>query len=151
MQTEMTQAEAAGARSERSERSAPAGGMVEVPAVVRRRQFTTEYKLRILDELDQCTGPGQGAALARREGLYSSTLFNWKAWRERMQATGSDAAVPKSASEREGLRQQLRKLERENQQLRLKLARAEGLIELQKKASALWESLSRTDEPNGSP
>ena len=67
-----------------------------------------------------------------------------------MQAMGNDAAVPKSASEREGVRQQLRKLERENQQLRLKLARAEGLIELQKKASALLESLSRTDEPGGS-
>ena len=149
MQTEMTQDQAAGARSERSERSAPAGGIVEIPAVVRRRQFTTEYKLRILDELDHGT-PGQGAAVARREGLYSSTLFNWKAWRERMQAQGNGDVVPKGATEREGLRQQLRKLERENQQLRLKLARAEGLIELQKKASALLESLSQTDAPGGS-
>ena len=44
-------------------------------------------------------------------------------------------------------RGQLRKAERENERLRLKLARAEGLLELQKKAAALLESLSR-DEPN---
>ncbi len=142
MQTETGMTEAA-VRSERSERSSAAGGgIVEGPEVVRRRQFTADYKLRILAELDQCAAAEQRAAVARREGLYSSTLFNWKAWRVRMQ-TGAQES--QGLTKQGLLRQQLRKLERENEQLRLKLARAEGLIELQKKASALLADLNRLD------
>ena len=44
----------------------------------------------------------------------------------------------------------MRKAERENERLRLKLQRAEGLLELQKKAAALLESLSREEPSSGS-
>ena len=37
-----------------------------------RRQFSAEYKRRILEEADACTEAGQIGALLRREGLYSS-------------------------------------------------------------------------------
>ncbi len=33
-----------------------------------RQRFTAEYKLCILKEADNCTGPGQIGALRRREG-----------------------------------------------------------------------------------
>ena len=38
-----------------------------------RRRFTTEYKLRIIAEADQCAH-GELSVLLRREGLYSSQL-----------------------------------------------------------------------------
>ena len=43
-----------------------------------RRQFDAAYKLRILEEADRCTEPGQLGELLRREGLYSSHLASWR-------------------------------------------------------------------------
>ena len=47
----------------------------------RRRIFTAAYKLAILDELDR-TKPGDGGAILRREGLYSSSLVEWRRQRK---------------------------------------------------------------------
>ena len=57
----------------------------EVPERAHRRQFTAAYKLRILEEADGCSAPGQLGALLRREGLYSSHLSDWR--RQRSQGT----------------------------------------------------------------
>jgi transposase-like protein len=54
----------------------------EVVPKAKRRKFSAEYKLRILDESDNCTEPGQIGALLRREGLYSSHLSTWRRQRE---------------------------------------------------------------------
>ncbi len=50
----------------------------EVAAKPKRRQFTAEYRLRILEEADRCTKPGEVDRLLRREGLYSSHLTAWR-------------------------------------------------------------------------
>ena len=50
----------------------------EVTEKATRRRFTLAYKENILAEADQCTGSGELGALLRREGLYSSTLSNWR-------------------------------------------------------------------------
>src|SRR5215467_4717501 len=50
----------------------------EVKAKPERRQFSAEYKQRILEEADACTEAGQIGALLRREGLYSSNLTHWR-------------------------------------------------------------------------
>lgn len=42
----------------------------EVFAKPKHRQHTAEYKLRILRELNECTGKGEVRAILRREGLY---------------------------------------------------------------------------------
>jgi len=44
----------------------------------RRRRFSTEYKLRIVQGADACTKPDKVGALLRREGLYSSLLSAWR-------------------------------------------------------------------------
>ena len=44
----------------------------EVVPMAQRRQFTAAEKLRILEEADACTEPGEIGALVRREGIYSS-------------------------------------------------------------------------------
>jgi transposase len=54
----------------------------EVVANAKHRQYTAEYKLRILRELDGSHGTGETGALLRREGLYSSHLTNWRRQRE---------------------------------------------------------------------
>jgi len=53
----------------------------EVVERAKRRRFTAEYKLRILDQADRCE-PGELGALLRREGLYSSHLTTWRRQRE---------------------------------------------------------------------
>src|SRR3989304_3094370 len=54
----------------------------EVVSKPKRRRFSNGYKLRILDEADQCADVWVGALL-RREGLYSSHLTTWRQQRER--------------------------------------------------------------------
>lgn len=60
--------------------ASPAGAVPdpEVVAKPTRRQFTAEYRLRILEEADRCTDRGEVGRLLRREGLYSSHLANWR-------------------------------------------------------------------------
>mgnify|MGYP002065136290 CR=1 FL=1 len=50
----------------------------EVVPMAERRRFTAEEKLRILEEADACTEPGEIGALVRREGIYSSYLSRWR-------------------------------------------------------------------------
>ncbi len=57
----------------------------EVVAVAKRRRLTAGYKLRILQEADECSGAGEIGALLRREGLYSSYLSRWRKEREQGQ------------------------------------------------------------------
>lgn len=46
----------------------------EVTPRAKRRTFSAQYKLRILEEADRCTQHGEIGALLRCEGLYSSNL-----------------------------------------------------------------------------
>ena len=44
-----------------------------------RRKFTAQYRLRILEEAESCTQPGEVCRLLRRKGLYSSRdLTEWR-------------------------------------------------------------------------
>ena len=99
----------------------------------KRRRFTKTYKLRILKQADACTQPGQIGALLRSEGLYSSSLAQWRRQREAgelgTKKRGRPGADP---SERE-----LARLRVENERLAKKLAQAEVIIDVQKKLSDL--------------
>ena len=83
-----------------------------------RRQFSAEYKLRILDEADRCTEHGQIGALLRREGLYSSHLTTWR--RQRDQGTLGQ----KRGRKPDPQAVEIKRLQRENEQLRARLERA---------------------------
>jgi transposase-like protein len=107
----------------------------EVPAKVQRRQFTTEYRRRILKEADGCKKYGELGALLRREGLYSSHLANWRRQRNQGELVVGRARkrgpVPKPVDPR------MKQLEVENRRLQRKLARAETIITLQKKVAEI--------------
>ena len=60
---------------------APAAAAPELSDRPRRRTFTVGDKLRVLAEIDRAPAGGTGAIL-RREGLYSSTLSEWRRLRE---------------------------------------------------------------------
>jgi len=55
-----------------------------------RRQFTPEYKLRILQKIDQRRGEGRGIVgeILRREGLYASQIASWRSSLEEVIANG---------------------------------------------------------------
>jgi len=111
------------------------------PSVAKRRLWDVAYKLRIAEEAEKCKRrKGELAALARREGLYCSTLTSWMQWRRTMDEKGLDV-TPNGKSKR-SMRNEMKRLERENDRLKTKLRHAEGLIELQKKVSRLLEDLS---------
>lgn len=59
----------------------------EVAVKPTRRKFSAEYKLKILQETDQCN-PGDVGAILRREGLFSSHLATWRREREIGQLQG---------------------------------------------------------------
>lgn len=104
---------------------------------VSRRRFTAAYKTRILKEADACHKPGELGALLRREGLYSSTLANFRKLREAGKLGEKNTAqAQQQRKDKEAARQhdacRLAALEAENQKLRV-------LLELQKKVAALLD------------
>jgi len=121
------------------------GEETEVVAKATRRRFTAAYKRKVLQEADRCERPGEIGALLRREGLYSSHLTAWRAARARgeLGGDGTKRRGPKPKPRSPDVRRILQ-LERENRRLRARAERAEALVEVQKKLSAL---LHRDDGP----
>ena len=128
-------------QAQNGERSADRSAMLnadpEVPAKGKRRQFTNEYKRRILAEADRC-GPGEISALLRREGLYSSHLASWRDARDRGELGSATPKKrgPKPKAVDPGAKR-IAELERENAKLKARAERAEFLVEMQKKMAAL--------------
>lgn len=117
----------------------------EVTTRAKRRRFSAAYKLRILTEADECTERGAIGALLRREGLYSSHLDKWRKQRNR-------GALAGLGGQKRGRKPDLQaaeivRLEREIEQLRSRLERAERIIDVQKKLAELLGTMS-AETPN---
>jgi transposase-like protein len=114
----------------------------EVKVRAKRRQFSAQEKLRILNEADSCQEPGQVGALLRREGIYSSYLTDWRQELKNGQIQGLQAKKRGRPSDEQS--SEMRELRSENEQLKAQLAQAELIISAQKKlAQALEQTLSR--------
>ena len=110
----------------------------EVVAKPKRRTYTAEYKLGILQEAEAAAFTRGGiGALLRREGLYSSLLATWR--RERangiLEALTPQRRGPKS--KRHPLDEENQKLRRQNARLTEDLRKAHIIIDVQKKVAAL--------------
>src|SRR5450432_597373 len=118
--------------------AAPASAPSELSARPRRRTFTARDKLRILTLTDQAAGSGDIGAILRREGVYSSTLCDWRRQRD---AGAFDALTPvrrgPKSAEANPLAAEVALLQRSNADLTRRLARAETIIDVQKKVAAL--------------
>ena len=118
--------------------AAPASASPELSDRPRRRTFTAEDKLRILAATDRAASSGGIGAILRREGLYSSTLSDWR----RLRDAGAFGALapgkrgPKSADPNP-FAAELALSQRNNARLTQRLARAEAIIDIQKKVAAL--------------
>jgi len=103
-----------------------------------RRQFTAQYRLRILEEADRCTELGEVGRLLRREGLYSSHLSSWRKARRsgalRSLASKKRGAKPKARNPLEG---QVRELEAKVARLEKELHQAHTILDIQGKVSRL--------------
>ena len=126
-----------------NERREPAVGVEtvrpdpEVAAKAKRRQFTAEYKRRILREASAATEPGAIGAVLRREGLYSSHLTTW---RQQLEAATERGLAPHKRGRKSTvnpLTEENQKLRQENARLERKLKQAELILEIQKKASEI--------------
>ena len=124
----------------------PDQAVTATPEKPKRRRFSAEYKLRILEEADRCTKPGELGLLLRREGLYSSHLAEWRRWRRRRYPEHPESKKPATESQ---LRHENARLQREVARLRLKLEHAEKLAALQKKFTEMLEA-QQSDEIDGS-
>ncbi|MGP5254380.1 hypothetical protein CIK81_01565 [Brachybacterium sp. JB7] len=118
----------------------------QVPPKARRRRYSAKYKAEILAEYENADREGRGALL-RREGLYTSLISAWRDQRDRgaKEALGrSGGAAPATAAQNEAAR-----LRKENERLRSDLDKAEAVIEVQGKLSALLDqfSTSSNDKP----
>lgn len=114
---------------------------VGVSATPTRRRFTVAYKLKILEAAAGCTRPGELSALLRREGLYSSHLAAWRAAQRQGELAAparprGPKAVPRSADAT-----RIAELERALARATARAERAEALVAVQKKVSALWEQM----------
>ncbi len=117
---------------------APVAASPELTDLPRRRTFTVQDKLRILAETDAAADTGGVGAILRREGLYSSSLTDWR----RLRDAGALAALaparrgPKAAGANP-LATRVARLEQDNARLTMRLTRAEAIIDIQKKVAAL--------------
>jgi transposase len=122
---------------EMSKKKAPSQNAASAPErLVPQRTHTTEYKLRILQELDIARGSGEWGAVAaiiRREGLQRSQIAKWE--RQRDEALAPQKRGRKKTRSPEA--DELARLRRENERLQARLTKAETIIDVQKKLSAL--------------
>jgi len=123
----------------------------EVRPKAERRQFSSSYKLEIVQQAERCQGSGELGALLRKEGLYASHLSKWRKLLKKGGREGLGASRGRKADPETATRQRLRELEQENQRLRGKLRQAEAIIEVQKKISEiLGTPLAPSDDSEGS-
>jgi len=112
--------------------------------VSNRSHFTLAQKHAILEEYDKCLERGSRTAFSRAVGITDGTLRLWVRQREAGELRSN--AAPGSEDQRlnAGDKQQLKRVLRENEILKAKLARSEAAVDILGKASALLDAMARS-------
>ena len=104
----------------------------EVVAKPKRRKFTAQYRLRILEEAESCTQPGAVGRLLRREGLYSSHLTEWRRARREGSLQGlTPSKRGRKLAERNPLSAKVHELEAKVARLEKELHTAHTILDVQ--------------------
>jgi transposase len=119
-----------------------------LPDKPRRRTYTAEYKLAIVEEYDACAGDGDKGALLRREGLYSSHIVEWRRARDAGGKSGLGQAQRKKTS-RDA--RALAKANAKIQRLESDLAKHKLALAIAGKAHALLEMLAESAQDETKP
>lgn len=126
---------------ERSDETPSEGARHPDPEVVAkpiRRQFTAQYRLRILEEADRCTESGEVGRLLRREGLYSSHLTAWRKARRKGSLEGlTSKKRGVKPAKRNPLEAKVRELEATVVRLEKELHTAHTILDVQGKIAGL--------------
>ena len=110
-----------------------------------RRQFSTEYKLRIIAQAEQCRH-GELGELLRREKLYSNQLRDWRKQLNQGGAQALSKTAPGPQPKLSAEQRELEKLRRDNARLTRKLEIANGCLDLQKKALTMLDQMNSGDD-----
>ncbi len=119
-----------------------------LPDKPRRRKFTAEYKLAIVEAYDACAGDGDKGALLRREGLYSSHVVEWRRVRDGAVRAG---LVGPNRAKRSPDAAALTKAQRRIERLEADLAKHKLALEIAGKAHALLGMLSEGAQDEAKP
>ena len=134
----------AGAAVEAGGRAAPAGVPdPELTLQAKRRKFTAKYKLEILEKADACTAPGEIGELLRREGLYTSHLTYWR--KQVRDGALKELGKPRGRKPVDKRDAEIAGLTRRAERAEAELAKAQKVIEIQGKLSALLEEMLGTE------
>jgi len=116
----------------------PASASPELTPRPRRRTFTARDKLRILTDTDRAAESGGVGVVLRREGVYSSTLCDWRRQRD-AGAFGALTPVRRGPKTKQPnpLVAEVAVLQSNVAHLTRCLARAEAIIAVQKKLADL--------------
>jgi transposase len=144
----MTAADAIAARTKHDGDVASSNGPRAGQA--KRRTFTAEYKLRILDEYENAPDPLHRNALLRREGIYTSTISEWRRARDNA-GTGAIPERKPGRPARDAGEAENERLRRENEKLAAGLARTKAALEIVGKAHALLALFSESADSEKKP
>ena len=106
----------------------------------RRRRYSESFKQRILEEAGRCVEHGSLGAFLRREGIYASTLNDFRKQKARTSLVTKDGRPRKKGDINSSDVQTLKDLavaEREIRRLNRELFQARALLEIQKKVSEI--------------
>ena len=105
----------------------------------KQRRYTPAYKLRLIALADACAAPGELASLLRKEGIYASTLADFRKQKARGDLDGKPTSGSASRPTRADSHtlKQLADSEREVRRLRRELEKTRLMLDLQKKVSEL--------------
>nr|WP_163670441.1 IS3 family transposase [Mycolicibacterium alvei] len=108
----------------------------------RRRAFSAAEKLAHLEAYEQACEHGDGGGYLRREGLYSSSISEWRKQRDAGVLAGKQPGekIGRLTAEQA----EIARLKRENAQMSKRLATTEAALDIMGKAHALLESLSES-------
>lgn len=126
--------------------STPSTEVLEKP---KRRRLTAAYKLRVLQQLDELKGTGEMGSFLRQEGLYHAQVSKW---RKLFDEGGEEALEPRRRGRKakpEALKREQtesERLRRENERLRQELAKAQVIIEVQKKVASLLQTIPESED-----
>ncbi|MGB7299689.1 MAG: transposase [Burkholderiaceae bacterium] len=110
------------------------------PALERRtrRQFSTQYKLRILHLADACKY-GEIGALLRSEGLYHSQLSDWRRERDSGDLDALSKTEPGPKPKLSAEQRRIGELEKQVARLQRQMQIKDDCLELQKKAISILD------------
>ncbi len=134
---------------QRAHDEAMGGDEPTLPPRPRRRSFSAEYKLAMIEEYDACVGDGDKGAMLRREGLYSSHIVEWRQARDAAAVEGLSPRFRQSKVSPEA--SALAKANRRIERLEADLAKHKLALDIAGKAHALLEMLAESAAPESKP